>query len=115
MAYAAYRYASKPVGFSATAFVVVDVVADVSEAAHVRHAASSCEGAGVVRCIPLQHDGRVRLQAACLPHGAPMLVVEGSSTFDRFQQVFWIHHIALQNCMDGICPHAPCARSRASS
>ncbi len=65
MAYAAYQHASRPVGVCATAFVVVDVVADVSEAAHVRHAASGCDGAGVVRCIPLQHDGRVRLQIRC--------------------------------------------------
>jgi len=64
MGYAAYRYASSP-RQAATAFVVLDVIAEVREAAHVRHAASACAGAGVLRCIPLQQDGRVRLQVRC--------------------------------------------------
>lgn len=48
-----------------TAFVVLEVVAETGEAAHVRHAVSDCADAGVLRCIPLQHGGRVRLQIRC--------------------------------------------------
>ena len=48
MGYAVYRYASSP-RQAATAFVVLDVITEVCEAAHVRHAASACAGA-LPRC-----------------------------------------------------------------
>lgn len=97
MAYTAYRYASAPVGMTAAAFVVVDVVAAVAEAAPVRHAASACDGAGVVRCIPLQHDGRVRLQIRCpaCEVGHLMQEVMHRATQAEFGRVAkWADHLA---------------------
>lgn len=105
MAYAAYRYASAPVGMTAVSFVVVDIVAAVAEAAHVRHAASACDGAGVVRCIPLQHDGRVRLQIRCpaCEVGHLMQEVMHHATEAEFGRMTpWADHLATyQQCRHG--------------
>lgn len=66
MAYAAYPHASVSTrSHHATPFVVVEVVTEIGEAAHVRHAVSDCPDAGVLRCIPLPQGGRVRLQIRC--------------------------------------------------
>lgn len=66
MAFAAYPHATVSSRSNcATPFVVVEVLAEFSEAAHVRHAVSDCPDAGVLRCIPLQHGARVRLQIRC--------------------------------------------------
>ncbi|WPB55425.1 hypothetical protein [Xylophilus sp. GOD-11R] len=66
MAYAAYPHAAASRRSTcATPFVVIDVLAETHDAAEVRHAVSDCADAGVLRCIPLQSGGRVRLQIRC--------------------------------------------------
>jgi len=98
MAWAAYAHATRCTrSHCATPFVVVDVLAETCEAAHVRHAVSDCPDSGVLRCIPLQQGGRVRLQIRCPACELPHLMQEVmrhtvAAEFGRAKS--WAEHLA---------------------
>ena len=58
MGYAAYReHPGIPRTGHRTVFAVLDVIVPCAHAAAVRRGLAGCEGAGVLRCEPLLHEG----------------------------------------------------------